>query len=186
MTTAQALSFDYKQFIKLDKKQQKEIVKTINKTVSKRINRLEKIGADSYAVSIYKRGGGLQGVRGKNTYALWRSASRGKKFLEMQTSTVRGYKKLIEDTANRLMQPEYQKLNNEQRGEFWDLYNEIEETGFFEELRSRDLSSDYVQTLVYELYDSGYTVDDTQTVIDIMREEFGVYDLLRENEMENF
>lgn len=186
MKLKEARSYSYKEFIKMDKSKQKEIAQTINKTVSRRINNLKKINADSYAVSIYNRSGGVQSVRGQNTYALWRSVSRGNKFLDMQTSSVKGYKKLLSDTADRMLIPEYKTMTNEERTDFWRLYNEIQETGFFEELRARDLSSDYIQTLVYELHESGYTVEDTQTAIDIMREEFGVYDTLHMSEMENF
>ncbi len=186
MKLKEARNYEYKDFIKLPKSEQKKVAQVINKSVTRRMQNLEKIGADSYAVNAYNKAGGVISVKGQSTLQLWRSVARGKTFLDAKTSTVRGYIAVIENMAEQMHIPEYVTMSSDERNSFWDLYNEVEATGFFEELRAHDLSSDYIQTVIYELYDSGYTYEDTTTVIDILREEFGVYDRLHTNNMEGF
>lgn len=186
MKLSEARSYDYLKFIRADKATQKEVTQTLNRVARKRVKRLEDIGADSFAVSKLETAGGIQTTRYKSTLDMWRNVSRVNSFLDAKTSTVTGYKQVISDVANRIQSPEYKNLSNNERNEFWSLYNQLENMGFIEELRSRDLSSDYVQTLVFELHESGYGYEDAQEVIGLMREEFNSYDLLHKYEMENF
>lgn len=164
-----------KDFNKLTLKEKKKAIQAQNNIIRKRLKRLKDSGyTNTYVERQYTKAGGMKSIKGMTTNQLKSQFSRNTKFINAQTSTVRGYKKMLAKQAENVVNPNYVNLTEDERSSFWDLYNELKDMGVVDNLRAKDLSSSQVQSYVYQFYDSGFDVSDAETIKDLLYSEYNV------------
>lgn len=87
-------SMSMKQFESYTPKQQREIVSRLGSAVNKRFSKLESKGLVTPASIRLVQGGGKISVKGKSGEELKRELFRAKRYLQSETSSVSGYKRI--------------------------------------------------------------------------------------------
>lgn len=118
------LNMDISEINKLGLKDLRLVVGRLVSAVNKRLRRFEKAGINSPAVRSLKDSGGKLSVKDKNLNQLRDEFSRGKNFLEMETSTRAGYdttmKKIQDELHTRGVDIEYNDLEK-----VFEIYNDL-------------------------------------------------------------
>lgn len=113
---------------KLNTKDLRQLVGRLVSASNKRVKRLEKseLGLLSPAYQSVKRRGRLFSTKNKQINQLRNEFKVAKNFLNMKTSTAKGFKELRKETVTRLGK-EFDSIEQEKR--FWQTYRKIEESG---------------------------------------------------------
>ena len=98
------LNMDVVDFNKLQEKDLKLVVGRLVSAANKRLRRMKNKGLTSPAmVSLARSDGGLLfSVKGKNTNQLRKEYARARNFLSKETSTIKGYSKVLKKTVKTL------------------------------------------------------------------------------------
>lgn len=102
MTVQDILNMDYKVFRDLDTASMKKVLSRLNSAANKRIARLSKSATTSPALESVRASGGKFSVSGKNLNELRAEYARAKNFMQLKSSTVRGWKNIRKDTIRVL------------------------------------------------------------------------------------
>lgn len=101
-STAELLNMSSGDISGLTRSQLAQVVSRIASAANKRLRGLERAGIVSPAYKRVMESGGKISTRGKNLNQLRAEFLRAKQFMDAKTSSVTGYKKVIENTAKKL------------------------------------------------------------------------------------
>lgn len=156
------LNMDPNQLNKLNRSDLSAIASRLVSASNKRIRRLEKTPYGEYAPSmrIVRQRGEKFSVKGKDVNQLRNEIKQMRKFLNMKTSTVSGWKKVQKNMGERLGG----EMTIEQTNKFWEVYHKLEsqEGG----LMSIIGDSDRIQKLLHQEVSSGDSDDIFQRMMD--------------------
>lgn len=136
VTAGDVLNYTDIDVAKMTKEELVTAVKAVNKSVNQRVNRLRKADAgETAAVRSLMESGGMPTTKGKSRNQLIHELERGRSFLNMKTSTVRGERRVREDYNERLYGKrkaaaardgsgdELKPLTEAQERQMWKNYN---------------------------------------------------------------
>lgn len=123
--TSYLLDLNYDAVSKLSKTDLSKAVSQLSAIANKRAKRLaDSVYATSSALVQFEKSGGKASAKGKSVNQLRREFARTQKFLNAKTSTIRGAKKVVEETAKRL-DVDTSKWTVDDWKSFWKAYDEI-------------------------------------------------------------
>lgn len=127
-TAKQILAMDEKQWLSLSEQEMRKATKILVDVAAKRVKRLEqqipKLGA-SPALATVDRGGKFT-TKGKNLNQLRQEFMRVKGFLKNYESTVKGFKKIKKQTAEKLKKGGV-IISPENESRMWNIYRKYAE-----------------------------------------------------------
>ena len=125
LTVNYLLNLDVDTFSTLDKAEMKRATQVLGSAANKRIRALEQAGEDSPALEFIKdTRATLFSVAGKNRNQLFKEMREAKQFLQMETSTIRGYNR-VKDRSIVEVQKEGIELTREDYNNFWKAWNKL-------------------------------------------------------------
>lgn len=129
MKTSEAMNISFKEFNSLNKRDLSRLVSTLSATANKRLKRLSEKEVNTPAYKYAISSGGKFISKGKNLNELRAEYIRVRDFLNMKTSSLKGYRNVKIDLANRLGIDKKKILNLSENywSDFWDLYNKSDE-----------------------------------------------------------
>ena len=127
------LKMDWEQINRLSEKDLKQITSRLVSASNKRIRRLEsaKLGRSSFAYQTVEERGRKFSVRGKNVGQTKQEFKLAKRFLEMKTSTVKGwneYRISMEERTASATSGESLNWSGRTWGKYWKVYRRFEES----------------------------------------------------------
>lgn len=144
------LKMDYDKILKMNEKDLKRVTSRLVSSANKRLVRLEKseIGKNSPQYQNYKERGTKFSVKGKNRAQTLKEFKALKTFHESKTGSVRGFKKVRKQQAERLGEI---KLTEYQNNRFWKVYHELENnnSGVLQALKEK-YSSTQIQQMLHD------------------------------------
>lgn len=150
------IDMDWDSLNKLSGKELKQLTSRLVSASNKRIKRLEqtKLGKSSFAYQSVEERGRKFSVRGLNTNEVRTEFANARRFLNMKTSTVKGWKEYREDMNERLtktLDMEELEWSESTESKFWKVYRRFEEThgGKF-----KKGDSDRIQQMLTEMFES--------------------------------
>lgn len=166
----------------LDIKELKQVTSRLVSASNKRIRRLAKTerGTSSFAYQTVENRGRVFSVRGKDANAVKQEFKLAKNFLNMKTSTVKGWKAYRESVENRTgyaTKGESREWSEKTWSKYWKVYRRFEEThgGTFKkgdsdriqqmlteimENNDKRRSADTFQEMIEDAYKDMYEIDD--------------------------
>lgn len=175
MSVSDILGMSEKKFNKLNTSEMRLVVGRLVSAVNKRVRRFEKAGISSPATRALEQSGGVLSTKGKNLNQLRMEFARAKNFLEMETSSRKGFedvkKRTIETLKERGVNIKSDELNS-----LFTVYNKLKEI---------DPSITYM-TWKYELMSDIAQMDDTLDVQTRLMQAKERYDELYEEKQEQF
>ncbi len=126
MTVKDILNMDENIWNRLTAGELRQVTGRLVSAGNKRIRNLERQENSSPALRAVNRSGGKFSTRGKNFSQLKSEFARAKNFLQQKTSTVKGWKKVKQETRNKLG-IEGINFTDNQWDNFWKTYNKLKE-----------------------------------------------------------
>lgn len=118
------LNMDIVDFNRLSEKDLKLVVGRMVSAVNKRLRRFEKKGISTPATRALMKSGGVLSVKGKNANQLRKEYARARNFLNMETSTQKGYKKVQEKITDTLKQRGVD-IEPDELDELFEVWNDL-------------------------------------------------------------
>ena len=118
------LNMDIVDFNRLSEKDLKLVVGRMVSAVNKRLRRFEKKGISTPATRALMKSGGVLSVKGKNANQLRKEYARARNFLNMETSTQKGYKKVQEKITDTLKQRGVD-IETDELDELFEVWNDL-------------------------------------------------------------
>ena len=118
------LNMDIVDFNRLSEKDLKLVVGRLVSAVNKRLRRFEKKGISTPATRALMKSGGVLSVKGKNANQLRKEYARARNFLNMETSTQKGYKKVQEKITDTLKQRGVD-IEPDELDELFEVWNDL-------------------------------------------------------------
>ena len=103
-STSELLNMSSEDVSSLTRSQLAQVVSRIASAANKRIRGLQEAGIESPAYERVVESGGKFSTKGKNLNQLRSEFLRAKQFMDAKTSSVKGYKKVINNTAKKLQE----------------------------------------------------------------------------------
>ena len=103
-STSELLNMSSGDVSNLTRSQLAQVVSRIASAANKRIRGLQEAGIESPAYERVVESGGKISTKGKNLNQLRSEFLRAKQFMDAKTSSVKGYKKVINNTAKKLLE----------------------------------------------------------------------------------
>ena len=154
-------------FNKLKEKQMKLVVGRLVSAVNKRLRRFKKRGITTPATRALEKSGGKLSVKGKNLDELRKEFKRAREFLEKETSTQAGYKKVQQKIVHTL-EDRGHNINIEQLDDMFEVWNDLVELDPSIELNRNK----------YELWEDIANMDNSVDVTDRVLQAKDKYDQL--------
>ncbi len=152
----QILNMGWDEIERLSEKELKAVTSRLTSASNKRINRLSKTtrGTSSFAYQTVEERGRKFSVRGKNRNQLLTEFRLSRNFLNMKTSTVKGWKKYmknVEERTHGATSGESVTWSDATWRKYWKVYRRFEENhgGTF-----KKGDSDRIQQMLREIMDS--------------------------------
>lgn len=118
------LNMDIVDFNRLSEKDLKLVVGRMVSAVNKRLRRFAKKGISTPATRALMKSGGVLSVKGKNANQLRKEYARARNFLNMETSTQKGYKKVQEKITDTLKQRGVD-IEPDELDELFEVWNDL-------------------------------------------------------------
>ena len=118
------LNMDIVDFNRLSEKDLKLVVGRMVSAVNKRLRLFEKKGISTPATRALMKSGGVLSVKGKNANQLRKEYARARNFLNMETSTQKGYKKVQEKITDTLKQRGVD-IEPDELDELFEVWNDL-------------------------------------------------------------
>lgn len=182
LTIEQIKQLTWEELNSLSRKELAQVTSRLVSASNKRIKRLEKTkrGTSSFAYQTVEQRGRKFSVRGKNVNQLKSEFKNARNFLNMKTSTVKGwnkYRKEMETRTGQITSGESYEWSDRTWKKYWKVYRRFEEShgGTFkkgdsdriqqmltEVMNSNDKrrSADSFQQLIEDEYEEMYESDD--------------------------
>ena len=158
-TYKQILAMDEKQWLSLSEQEMRKATKILVDVAAKRIKRLEAVAdveGSSPALASVDRGGKFT-TKGKNLNQLRQEFIRVKGFLQAESSTVKGFKKIKKEIKKKLKQHGIE-LTVKNYKKFFNIYRKYAE---FDKMVNKDNEFKYsIMREIAEYIDDGYTSKD--------------------------
>ena len=182
------LKMDWEQINKLSTRDLKQVTSRLVSASNKRIRALEKTprGKYSYAYKTVEERGRKFSVRGKNVGQVKQEFKLTKRFLEMKTSTTKGWKETrteMEQRVSNFTYGESQTWAERTWEKYWEVYRKSEEKNGGSYQKG---DSDRIQQKLYEIFtshDKRRSADYFSEILDEKYEE--IYEEEQEPEDEN-
>lgn len=127
MSVNDILNMSEKRFNKLSEKELKLVVGRLVSAVNKRVRRFEKAGISTPATRSLEKSGGKLSVKGKSLNELRSEYARARNFMNMETSTRKGYEKVQKKISETLRERGYDITPNE-LDDMFEVYNSLLES----------------------------------------------------------
>ena len=121
------LDMDIKEFNSLKESDLRKIVGRLVSAGNKRLRYFERNGEKSPATRYINKSGGPFSTKGKDLNALRAEYVRAKDFLQSKTGTMRGWKKVKNDTINTLKEKYKINMTDDQWDDVWETYEKLKE-----------------------------------------------------------
>lgn len=121
------LNMDIKEFNSLKESDLRKIVGRLVSAGNKRLRYFERNGEKSPATRYINKSGGPFSTKGKDLNALRAEYIRAKDFLQSKTGTMRGWKKVKNDTINTLKEKHKIDMTDDQWDDVWETYEKLKE-----------------------------------------------------------
>lgn len=169
------LNMDIRDFNQLGLSDLRKVVGRLVSAVNKRLRRFEKAGVSSPATRALEQSGGVLSTKGKNLNQLRMEFARAKNYLEMETSSRKGFENVKNRTIETL-RARGVNINPEQLNSLFTVYNKLKDI---------DPSITYM-SWKYELMSDIAQMDDTLDVQTRLMQAKERYDELYEEKQEQF
>ena len=127
MSVNDILNMSEKRFNKLTEKELKLVVGRLVSAVNKRVRRFEKAGISTPATRSLEKSGGKLSVKGKSLNELRSEYARARNFMNMETSTRKGYEKVQKKISDTLRDRGYDITPNE-LDDMFEVFNSLLES----------------------------------------------------------
>lgn len=127
MSVNDILNMSEKRFNKLSEKELKLVVGRLVSAVNKRVRRFEKAGISTPATRSLEKSGGKLSVKGKSLNELRSEYARARNFMNMETSTRKGYEKVQKKISETLRDRGYDITPNE-LDDMFEVFNSLLES----------------------------------------------------------
>ena len=127
MSVNDILNMSEKRFNKLTEKELKLVVGRLVSAVNKRVRRFEKAGITTPATRSLEKSGGKLSVKGKSLNELRSEYARARNFMNMETSTRKGYEKVQKKISDTLRDRGYDITPNE-LDDMFEVFNSLLES----------------------------------------------------------
>ena len=124
MSVSDILNMSEKRFNKLTERELKLVVGRLVSAVNKRVRRFEKAGISTPATRSLEKSGGKLSVKGKSLNELRSEYARARNFLNMETSTRKGYEQVQKRISETLKERGYDISPNE-LDDMFEVYNDL-------------------------------------------------------------
>ena len=124
MSVSDILNMSEKRFNKLTERELKLVVGRLVSAVNKRVRRFEKAGITTPATRALEKSGGKLSVKGKSLNELRSEYARARNFLNMETSTRKGYEQVQKRISETLRERGYDISPNE-LDDMFEVYNDL-------------------------------------------------------------
>lgn len=124
MSVSDILNMSEKRFNKLTERELKLVVGRLVSAVNKRVRRFEKAGITTPATRALEKSGGKLSVKGKSLNELRSEYARARNFLNMETSTRKGYEQVQKRISETLKERGYDITPNE-LDDMFEVYNDL-------------------------------------------------------------
>lgn len=124
MSVSDILNMSEKRFNKLTERELKLVVGRLVSAVNKRVRRFEKAGITTPATRALEKSGGKLSVKGKSLNELRSEYARARNFLNMETSTRKGYEQVQKRISETLKERGYDISPNE-LDDMFEVYNDL-------------------------------------------------------------
>ena len=139
-----ALSTNTYDLSKMTSYELKEVLAPIRDAVAKRVVAIKKSGLPSPSLRALQTSGGNLSAKGKDKSALINEINRGKSFLNMKTSTIKGSRSFLKEITKKKsdaeksgiiknldeIAPDYTELKDRAKGRFWETLHKLKQDGF--------------------------------------------------------
>ena len=127
MSVSDILNMNEKDFNELKLKELKLVVGRLVSAVNKRLRRFEKAGISTPATRSLEKSGGKLSVKGKSLNELRSEYARARNFMNMETSTRKGYTEVQKKISDTLRDRGYDITPNE-LDDMFEIYNSLLES----------------------------------------------------------
>lgn len=127
MSVNDILNMSEKKFNSLKEKKLKLVVGRLVSAVNKRVRRFEKAGISTPATRSLEKSGGKLSVKGKSLNELRSEYARARNFMNMETSTRKGYEKVQKKISETLRERGYDITPNE-LDDMFEVFNSLLES----------------------------------------------------------
>lgn len=124
MSVSDILNMSERRFNKLTERELKLVVGRLVSAVNKRVRRFEKAGISTPATRSLEKSGGKLSVKGKSLNELRSEYARARNFLNMETSTRKGYEQVQKRISETLKERGYDISPNE-LDDMFEVYNDL-------------------------------------------------------------
>lgn len=124
MSVSDILNMSESRFNKLTERELKLVVGRLVSAVNKRVRRFEKAGITTPATRALEKSGGKLSVKGKSLNELRSEYARARNFLNMETSTRKGYEQVQKKISETLRERGYDISPNE-LDDMFEVYNDL-------------------------------------------------------------
>lgn len=169
------LNMDIREFNKLGLSDLRKVVGRLVSAVNKRLRRFEKADISSPATRALEQSGGVLSTKGKNLNQLRMEFARAKNYLEMETSSRKGFEDVKRRTVETL-RARGVNINPDELNSLFTVYNKLKDI---------DPSITYM-SWKYELMSDIAQMDDTLDVQTRLMQAKERYDELYEEKQEQF
>lgn len=122
----QYMNMDLTDFLSMDRAELIKGVSVLGKVVNSRYKSLKKTVGSTPATESLISSGGLINAKNKTYNQLRAEFVRAKNFLEKKSSSISGYKKIINQTINTLSKQGVD-ISKSQFNDFWNIYEKVKE-----------------------------------------------------------
>ena len=141
---AQAMDTSLYDLSKMTKYELREYLAPVRDAVNKRVQAIKKVGVPSPALKSLESSGGLLSSKGADKKMLISEIQRGKAFLNLKTSTVKGGRQFAKEITKKQSDaqkvgidkkiedfaPDYTNLTDRNKGRFWQTLHKLKQDGF--------------------------------------------------------
>jgi len=137
----------------------KEVLAPIRDAVAKRVVAIKKSGLPSPSLRALQTSGGNLSAKGKDKSALINEINRGKSFLNMKTSTIKGSRSFLKEITKKKsdaeksgiiknldeIAPDYTELKDRAKGRFWETLHKLKQDGFQLQTEEYDTANNLIR-----------------------------------------
>lgn len=126
MSVKDIVNMDIRTFEKLNESDMRKVVGRLVSSVNKRVRRFEEAGIVTPATRALEKSGGLLSTKGKDLNQLRHEYARARNFLNMETSSQAGYRRVQKQTIKTLKERGVD-VSAEDIDEMWRIWDDLSE-----------------------------------------------------------
>lgn len=156
---SEAMSTNTYDLSKMTSYELKEVLAPIRDAVAKRVVAIKKSGLPSPSLRALQTSGGNLSAKGKDKSALINEINRGKSFINMKTSTIKGSRSFLSEITKKKsdaeksgiiknldeIAPDYTELKDRAKGRFWETLHKLKQDGFQLQAEEYDTANNLIR-----------------------------------------